>query len=291
MWWALLALPFLLPTALRLCLAGPPPERGPLFWLTRQDSRESGAANATVSPCEGLPSAGASTLTLANRSLERLPNCLPPALRSLDASHNLLRALSAPELGALPRLQALTLRHNRIAELRWGPGGPAALHTLDLSYNQLATLPPCAGPALPGLRSLALAGNPLQALQPGAFACLPALRLLNLSGTALGRDLGAGIADGAFAGAGGALEVLDLSGTFLERGEYGRRRELGAGLGGRSRGWAMSFLRGGGWDGDQGTELPVRLRKGPTSVCGAQQPGSKGTGWLTSGGPRGGECW
>ncbi|XP_059242507.1 leucine-rich repeat neuronal protein 4 [Mustela nigripes] len=226
MWWALLALPVLLPTALRLCLAGPPQERGPLFWLTRQDSRESGAANATVSPCEGLPSAGASTLTLANRSLERLPNCLPPALRNLDASHNLLRALSAAELGALPQLQVLMLRHNRIAELRWGPGGPAALHTLDLSYNQLATLPPCAGPALPGLRSLALAGNPLQTLQPRAFACLPALRFLNLSGTALGRDLGAGIADGAFAGAGGALEVLDLSGTFLERVQSGWIRDL-----------------------------------------------------------------
>lgn len=290
MWWALLLLQLLLPRALSPCWAGPPQERGPLFRLTRQDSRESGAANATVSPCEGLPAAGASTFTLANRSLERLPDCLPPALRSLDASHNLLCALSAGELGALPRLQALTLRHNRIAALRWGPGGPAALHTLDLSYNRLATLPPCAGPALPGLRSLALAGNPLQSLQPGAFACLPALRLLNLSGTALGRDPGAGIADGAFAGAGGALEVLDLSGTFLERGESGWRPEFGAGVGRCSRGGAMNFLRGGGWGGDQGTELPLRLRKGATSICRAQQPGSKGTEWLTSGGPRDGDC-
>ncbi|KAF3824684.1 hypothetical protein GH733_010018 [Mirounga leonina] len=229
MWWALLPLPLLLPTALRPSWAGPPQERGPLSRLTRRDPRESGTSNATVSPCEGLPAAGASTLTLANRSLERLPRCLQPALRSLDGSHNLLRALSAAELGPLARLQVLTLRHNRIAALRWGPGGPAALHTLDLSYNRLAALPPCAPPALPGLRSLALAGNPLRALQPRAFACLPALRLLNLSGTALGREPGAGIADAAFAGAGGALEVLDLSGTFLERGESGRRREFASG--------------------------------------------------------------
>lgn len=245
MWWVLLPLPLLLPTALRLGWARPHQERGPLFRLTRQDPWESGTGNATGSPCEGLPAAGASTLSLANRSLERLPGCLPPALRSLDCSHNLLRALSAAELAPLARLQVLTLRHNRIAALRWGPGGPAALHTLDLSHNLLAALPPCAGPALPGLRSLALAGNPLRALQPRAFACLPALRLLNLSGTALGRDPGAGIADAAFAGAGGALEVLDLSGTFLERGESGPRGQFGAGLDRRSRGGAVNFLRGG----------------------------------------------
>lgn len=109
----------------------------------------------------------------------------------------------------------------------WGPGAPAGLHTLDLSYNLLEALPPCSGPVLPGLRTLALGGNPLRALQTGAFACFPALRLLNLSCTALGRGDHAGIADAAFAGAGGAplaaLEVLDLSGTFLRRGECGRR--------------------------------------------------------------------
>ncbi|CAK7319546.1 Leucine-rich repeat neuronal protein 4 [Vulpes lagopus] len=226
MWWALLPLPLLLPTALRPGWAGPPPESGPPFRLTPQDPRASGAGNATASPCEGLPAAGASTLSLANRSLERLPACLPPALRSLDGSRNLLRALSAAELGHLPRLRVLSLSHNRIAALRWGPGGPAALHTLDLSHNRLAALPPCAGPALPGLRSLGLAGNPLRALQPRAFACLPALRLLNLSCTALGRHPGAGIADGAFAGAGGALEVLDLSGTFLERVQSGWIKDL-----------------------------------------------------------------
>ncbi|VFV23097.1 Hypothetical predicted protein [Lynx pardinus] len=220
MWW------FLLPLLLRPSWAGPPQERAPLFRLTQQGPWESGASNATVSPCEGLPVAGATTLTLANSSLERLPDCLPPTLRSLDGSHNLLRSLSAAELGHLPQLQVLTLRHNRMAALRWGPGGPAGLHTLDLSYNRLAALPPCAGPALPGLRSLELAGNPLRELQPGAFACLPALRLLNLSCTELGRDPGAGIADAAFAGAGGALEVLDLSGTSLEQVQSGWIRDL-----------------------------------------------------------------
>ena len=228
MWWTpllLLLLLLLLSTAPRPSRAGPL-QKAPVFQLTHQGPWGSGVGNATVSSCEGLPAAGVTTLTLANRGLERLPGCLPRVLRSLDGSHNLLRALSAPELGHLPRLQVLTLRHNRIAALRWGPGAPAGLHTLDLSYNLLEALPPCSGPVLPGLRTLALAGNPLRALQTGAFACFPALRLLNLSCTALGRGDHAGIADAAFTGAGGAplaaLEVLDLSGTFLRRGECGR---------------------------------------------------------------------
>ncbi|XP_072800737.1 leucine-rich repeat neuronal protein 4 [Vicugna pacos] len=227
MWWALLLL--LPPTAPRLSRAEPL-QKNAVFRLTHRGPWGSRAGNATVSPCEGLPAAGIATLSLANRSLERLPGCLPRTLRSLDGSHNLLRALSAPELGRLPGLRELALRHNRIAALRWGPGAPAALRALDLSHNRLAALPPCAAPALPGLRALALAGNPLRALQPGAFACFPALRLLNLSGTALGRGDQAGIADAAFAGAGGAplaaLEVLDLSGTFLPRVQSGWIRDL-----------------------------------------------------------------
>lgn len=245
MWWALLLL-------LPFTIAPRPSRAGPLqntlvFRLTQQGPWGSGAGNSTVSPCEWLPVAGVTTLTFVNRGLERLPGCLPRALRSLDGSHNLLRALSAPELGHLPQLQVLKLRHNRIAALRWGPGAPAGLHSLDLSYNLLATLPPCTGPALPGLRALALAGNPLRALQPGAFACFPELRLLNLSYTELGRGDHEDIADATFAGVGGAplaaLRVLDLSGTFLPRGECRRRVSKPAGWtipGGR----AVNFLEG-----------------------------------------------
>lgn len=216
MWWARLLLLLLLPTAtLRPSWARPSQERAPLFRLTRRGPWGGGANDTTGSPCEGLFPAGATTLTLANRSLERLPSCLPDSLRSLDCSYNLLRSLSAPELGHLPELQVLTLRHNHVTELRWGP---AALRTLDLSYNRLAALPLCTGPALGSLRALELAGNPLQKLPPRAFACFPALRLLNLSCTALGPGAPAGIADAAFAAL-ATLEVLDLSGTFLTQGE------------------------------------------------------------------------
>ncbi|XP_053429994.1 leucine-rich repeat neuronal protein 4 isoform X2 [Nycticebus coucang] len=231
MWRTLLPLLLLLlPTVSHPSKAEPLQERVPLFRLTQSGSWGSGGSNATSSPCDGLLAAGATALTLVNRSLERLPSCLPRALHSLDASHNLLRALSASDLSHLPQLQVLTLRHNRVAALRWGPGGPAGLHTLDLSYNKLAALPPCPGPAPHGLRALELSGNPLQALPPRAFACFPALRLLNLSATALGRSAQRGIAEAAFAGADGApldaLEVLDLSSTFLERVEPGWIRDL-----------------------------------------------------------------
>ncbi|XP_037667059.1 leucine-rich repeat neuronal protein 4 [Choloepus didactylus] len=225
--WVLL---LLLPLALRPGRAGPSQARAPLFRLTQQGSWGGGGSNATGSPCEGLPDTGTTAWSLANRSLERLPGCLPRALRSLDGSHNRLRALSARELGHLPQLQVLTLSHNLVAELRWGPGGPAELHTLDLSYNRLEALPPCSAPAPRSLRALHLAGNPLQELQPGAFSCFPELLFLNLSSTALGRGGQEGIAEAAFALEGGArlesLEVLDLSGTFLTRVRAGWIRDL-----------------------------------------------------------------
>ncbi|XP_004698221.1 leucine-rich repeat neuronal protein 4 [Echinops telfairi] len=222
MGWSLL-LPLLLLPALLRGQTGPPPGRVPLFGLTQQGPWAAGGGDhdqATDSPCAGIPAGEATSVTLRNRSLERLPACLPRALRSLDGSHNLLSALSGPELGALPRLQRLVLRHNRIAELRWGPGGPAGLRALDLGYNRLAALPRCpAGPAPSQLRALHLAGNPLRKLPPGAFSCFPALHALNLSSTALGDGNQEAIAPAAFVGADGRalemLEVLDLSGTFL----------------------------------------------------------------------------
>ncbi|XP_003476448.2 leucine-rich repeat neuronal protein 4 [Cavia porcellus] len=198
--------------------------------FSRFTPHSSGGDNATTSPCEGLPAAGATAWTLANRSLEHLPRCLPRALHNLDVSHNLLRALSAAELSLLPELQVLTVHHNRISTLRWGPGGPTGLHTLDLSYNQLDALPPCSGPSLLSLRVLDLAGNPLRALPPLAFVCFPALQRLNLSYTELGLGAQGGIAPGAFAGEAGEplakLNILDLSGTHVQQIEPGWMRSL-----------------------------------------------------------------
>ncbi|KAG8517833.1 Leucine-rich repeat neuronal protein 4, partial [Galemys pyrenaicus] len=220
----------LLPAVLRPGRAGPLQERDPIFRLIQQGPWTGGLSNSTTSPCQGLPATGTTALSLTNLSLERLPDCLPRSLRILDGSHNLLRALSAQELGHLPQLQVLTLHHNHIASLHWGPGGAAALHTLDLSYNELTALPPCAEPAQSSLQVLTLAGNPLQGLQPRAFSCFPELRLLNLSSTPLDLGTQGVIADAAFTGADGAplakLEVLDLSRTFLTLVRPGWIRDL-----------------------------------------------------------------
>ncbi|XP_036907570.1 leucine-rich repeat neuronal protein 4 [Sturnira hondurensis] len=223
MWLALML--FLLPPTRHLSLAWPHHQRAPLFRITQQGPSGIGASNTTSSPCEGLFPTGATTLTLANRSLTRLPSCLPRALRSLDSSHNLLSTLSASELSHLPQLQVLTLHHNRISTLLWDPGWPAGLHTLDLSYNKLAALPQCSGPTLSSLRALEFTGNPLRSLPPGAFACFPELRLLNLSRTALGSSAQVDIADTAFAHL-ATLEVLDLSGTLLKQVQSGWIRDL-----------------------------------------------------------------
>ncbi|XP_052582253.1 leucine-rich repeat neuronal protein 4 [Peromyscus californicus insignis] len=223
--WTLLLLQLLLPMVRSQSLAGLSQETGPLFRLTHQGPRDMHDSQATDSPCQGLPAAGATTLTLANLSLERLPSCLPHTLRSLDGSHNLLRAFGGPEFGRLPELRVLTLNHNRISTLHWGRGTPAGLRELDLSHNLLTALPADAGPPERNMRSLVLAGNPLQALQPRTFARFPALQLLNLSCSELDH-----IAQEAFAGEDGgplaALEVLDLSGTRLERVESGWIRNL-----------------------------------------------------------------
>lgn len=201
-------------------LKGLSQERITVFRLTQQGSWEKLRSHATDSPCESLPATGTTALNLTSRNLEHLPSCLPSTLRSLDGSHNLLRALSTSELGSLSELHVLTLHHNRISTLHWDHGIPSGLQELDLSHNLLPELPPCAGPTVRSLRSLALAGNPLRALQPQTFACFPALQLLNLSCSELGI-----IAPQAFAREGGgpleALEILDLSGTHLERGECG----------------------------------------------------------------------
>lgn len=226
-WTLLLLLQPLLPLLMvrSQSLAGLSQETIPLFRLTHLGPWDNHNSHATDSPCQGLPSTGATSLTLANQSLERLPSCLPHALRSLDGSHNLLQAFGGPEFSRLPELRVLTLNHNRISTLHWDHGMPAELTELDLSYNLLAALPPCSGPPVRNLRSLMLAGNPLKALQSRTFACFPELRLLNLSCSELGR-----IAHEAFAredrGPLAALEVLDLSGTRLERVESGWIRDL-----------------------------------------------------------------
>ncbi|NXM04140.1 LRRN4 protein, partial [Tyrannus savana] len=195
------------------------------FQLAQEDPWEN--VNLTSMSCEHRKNRTWITLQLTNSSLTAFPVCLPEALETLDLSNNLLQELNGSEVANLPRLRVLSLRHNHLWAVSWGPEALSSLLKLDLSFNKLSSVPSCHSSALPNLRWLSLAGNPLLEIQPLAFSCSPQLQVLNLSATLLGQEDGRGIRESAFAIStapreatdrpGNSINVLDLSGTFLEK--------------------------------------------------------------------------
>ncbi|NXB04844.1 LRRN4 protein, partial [Cnemophilus loriae] len=195
------------------------------FQLAQEDTWEN--VNLTSMSCEDRKNRTWITLQLTNSSLTAFPVCLPEALETLDLSNNLLEEVNGTEIANLPQLRVLSLRHNHLWSVRWGSEALSSLLKLDLSFNKLSSVPSCLGSALPNLRWLSLAGNPLIEIQPLAFSCYPQLQVLNLSATLLGQDDSRGIRESAFAIStdpseamnrpGNSINVLDLSGTFLDK--------------------------------------------------------------------------
>ncbi|NXW28341.1 LRRN4 protein, partial [Phaetusa simplex] len=195
------------------------------FQLAQEDSWEN--VNLTSMSCEDRKNRTWITLQLTNSSLTAFPICLPEALETLDLSNNLLEEVNGTDIANLPHLRSLLLRQNHLQAVRWGSEALSSLISLDLSFNKLSSVPPCHSSALPNLRFLSLAGNPLIEIQPLAFSCYPQLQFLNLSATLLGQDDSRGIKESAFAISaspseatnklGNTINMLDLSGTFLEK--------------------------------------------------------------------------
>ncbi|NXX62602.1 LRRN4 protein, partial [Scopus umbretta] len=195
------------------------------FQLAQEDSWEN--VNLTSMSCEDRKNRTWITLQLTNSSLTAFPVCLPEALETLDLSNNLLEEVNSTEIANLRQLRILSLRQNHLQTVRWGSEALSSLLSLDLSFNKLSSVPSCHSSALPNLRWLSLAGNPLIEIQPLAFSCYPQLQFLNLSATLLGQDDSRGIRESAFAIStspseatnrpGNTINVLDLSGTFLEK--------------------------------------------------------------------------
>ncbi|XP_071596428.1 leucine-rich repeat neuronal protein 4 [Heliangelus exortis] len=195
------------------------------FQLAQEASWEN--VNLTSMSCEDRKNRTWVTLQLTNSSLTAFPMCLPEALETLDLSNNLLEEVNAMEMANLTRLRILSLRQNHLRAVRWGSEALSSLLSLDLSFNKLSSVPSCHSSALPNLRWLSLAGNPLIEIQPMAFSCYPQLQSLNLSKTLLGKDDSRGIRESAFAIStspseainrpGNTINMLDLSGTFLEK--------------------------------------------------------------------------
>ncbi|NXV81083.1 LRRN4 protein, partial [Atlantisia rogersi] len=195
------------------------------FQLAQEDSWEK--VNLTSMSCEDQKNGTWVTLQLTNSSLTAFPVCLPETLETLDLSNNLLDEVNGTMITNLPRLRVLLLKQNHLQTVRWGSEALSSLHSLDLSFNKLSTVPSCHSSSLPNLRWLSLAGNPLIEIQPLAFSCYPQLQFLNLSATLLGQDDSRGIREAAFAigtspsevtsGPGNTISMLDLSRTFLEK--------------------------------------------------------------------------
>ncbi|NXC59175.1 LRRN4 protein, partial [Aleadryas rufinucha] len=195
------------------------------FQLAQEDTWEN--VNLTSMSCEHRKNRTWITLQLTYSSLTAFPICLPETLETLDLSNNLLEEVNGTEIANLPQLRVLSLRHNHLWSVRWGSEVLSSLLKLDLSFNKLSSVPSCHASALPNLRWLSLAGNPLIEIQPLAFSCYPQLQVLNLSATLLGQDDSRGIRESAFAIStdpneamnrpGNSINVLDLSGTFLEK--------------------------------------------------------------------------
>uniref|UniRef100_A0A3B3WZY9 Uncharacterized protein n=1 Tax=Poecilia mexicana TaxID=48701 RepID=A0A3B3WZY9_9TELE len=172
-------------------------------------------------------------LQLQDCQLDRLPSALLALthLRTLDLQHNNLRTLEELlGLVHLQRLSCLKLAYNRVLALPPTVGVLRALELLDLSNNQLKSLPPAlftlhrlrrlllAGNLLPELPSevkalallteLDLSGNRLESLTSDLFNCLE-LRILNVSRNSIG-SLPGGIS------ALSHLSRLDLRSNSLE---------------------------------------------------------------------------
>ncbi|XP_027696131.1 leucine-rich repeat neuronal protein 4 [Vombatus ursinus] len=207
-----------------------------VFRVAQLGPREDNLSLSSLS-CEEFNKTTTATLFLANRSLESFPPCLPRTLQSLDLSSNQLKELRDRDLRDLSSLQVLILRNNLIQELHFGETPVfESLETLDLSYNKLSSMPSCQTMVLRNLTWLSLVGNPILEIQPGAFSCFPSLRFLNLSVTLLGKNDQEGIQESAFAqrilGQVGertpmhTMEVLDLSGTFLQEIQLGWTRDI-----------------------------------------------------------------
>ncbi|XP_047614983.1 platelet glycoprotein Ib alpha chain isoform X2 [Phacochoerus africanus] len=97
--------------------------------------------------------------------------------------------------GKLPHLETLRLAHNKLKSLPSLGQALPALVTLDVSFNELASLSPGVLDGLSHLQELYLRGNRLKTLPPGLLAPTPKLKKLNLAENQL-KELPPGLLDG-----------------------------------------------------------------------------------------------
>ncbi|KAK6631872.1 hypothetical protein RUM43_013938 [Polyplax serrata] len=136
-------------------------------------------------------------------------------IRHLDLSHNEVKSLkNDSDLTKLKRLQSLYLQHNDMTDITSGAlAGLVSLRVLNVSNNNLESLPEGLFVSCRELREVYLQNNKLTELSSGIFHRLEQLLVLDLSGNKLTSNH---IDDGTFLGL-IRLIVLNLSHNSLSR--------------------------------------------------------------------------
>ncbi|XP_076998051.1 vasorin [Tamandua tetradactyla] len=121
------------------------------------------------------------TVFCAARRDPRLPRDLPPSTVGLYVFENGITTLEVDSFVALPGLQLLDLSQNQLASLPRGVFQPLAnLSNLDLTANRLREVTNETFRSLQGLERLYLGKNRIRHIQPGAFDGLGRLLELKL---------------------------------------------------------------------------------------------------------------
>ncbi|XP_068766413.1 leucine-rich repeat and fibronectin type III domain-containing protein 1 [Struthio camelus] len=129
-------------------------------------------------------------LTLSRNAISRVaPGAFGDlcALRALHLDGNRLPALSGAQLRGLASLRRLMLANNQLGRIEAAAFAAfaATVEDLDLSYNNLASVPWEAIGAMASLNTLTLDHNLLERVAPGALARLPKLARLDVTANRL----------------------------------------------------------------------------------------------------------
>jgi len=108
------------------------------------------------------------------------PAGLPLHIQSLDLTSNDLVSMNATELELYPHLETLVLRRNKISKFSSGPNN--VLRHLDLSYNRIASLSRGVDLSLlEAVTHLDLSNNQITTVPPSSFPSGKRLQILQLS--------------------------------------------------------------------------------------------------------------
>ncbi|XP_041106486.1 leucine-rich repeat neuronal protein 4-like isoform X2 [Polyodon spathula] len=146
-------------------------------------------------------------LNLSNNHLVMFPLCLPATLNVLDLSNNNISELTDHSFQDLLDLHTLILHHNNIIQVLLNT--TLNLKVLDLSYNQLLSLPVTTNWS--NLTYLSIAENQIENVYLNDLNTFQSLEHLNLSGNPLAYFNTSGMAD---ASAGNLIE-LDIRNTNI----------------------------------------------------------------------------